>query len=92
MIYSDSRYATGRVYKALDSRTDSYRVGVGRIYPNRQAPFYYYVWVDGDRIDNLAYRLTGSPDEWWSIMDYNPEILDPHNIAPGTTIRVPRGR
>ena len=90
MIYSDSRYADGLVRKSYDSRTGKFEIGVRREFPNLNANFYYYVWVDGDRIDNLAYRITGNPDNWWKIMDYNPEVLDAQNIAPGTTLRIPR--
>ena len=90
MIYSDSRYSNGKVRKSYDQRTSSFQIGVRRKFPNLNANFYYYVWVEGDRIDNLAYRITANPDNWWKIMDYNPEILDAQNIAPGTTLRIPR--
>jgi hypothetical protein len=89
MIYSDSRYASGKVYRAFDPRNGFPQVGVRRVFPFVSSDYYYYVWVDGDRMDNLAYRITGSSDNWWKIMDYNPEVLDPYNIAPGTTIRIP---
>jgi len=89
MIYSDSRYATGRVFKALDSRTSKSQITVMRIYPNLQANYYSYVWKEGDRIDVIAQRLYSNSDRWHHIMDYNPEILDPSGIAAGTVLRMP---
>lgn len=89
MIYTDSRYATGRVFKAHDSRTGSYQTTVTRVFPSQSARFYVYTWVEGDRIDTVAFKLYGNSDAWWVILDYNPEIADAHNIAPGTSVRVP---
>jgi hypothetical protein len=91
MIFSDSRYADGKVIKAADSRTGKSQIAVLRVYPSLSADFYYYTWVEGDRIDTVTYQLTGVTENWWSVMDYNPEILDPNNIAPGTVVRIPRG-
>jgi nucleoid-associated protein YgaU len=91
MIYSDSRYADGRVFKAYDSRTGKAQITVLRTYPNLQNEFYSYVWKENDRIDVLAQKLYGSSDEWTKIMDYNPEIVDPSSIYPGTSIRIPNG-
>lgn len=89
MIYSDSRYATGTVVKALDARTGQVKRAVYRKYPNIVSNFYTYVWVEGDRIDMVANILLGSPSFWWKIMDINPELSDPFDIIPGTTIRIP---
>lgn len=91
MIYSDSRYADGRIFKAYDSRTGKAQITVLRVYPNLQSVFYTYVWKEGDRIDTLAQRVYGNSDEWVTIMDYNPEIIDPSSISPGTLIRLPNG-
>jgi phage tail protein X len=92
MPYFDSRYADGFFYRANDPRNGTYQISVDRVYPSQIASFSYYVWVDGDRIDILASRYYGTEDSWWKIMDLNPEIPDPLNIAPGTTIRIPNAR
>ena len=89
MIFSDSRYADGVVYKAQDSRSDTYETGVSRLFPQVNTDYYLYIWKEGDRIDSLAYNLVGNPFDWWHIMDANPEITDPMNIKPGTSIRIP---
>jgi hypothetical protein len=90
MIYSDSRYADGTIFTANDSRTNLPRITVYRTFPTAQSKFYYYNWVENDRIDAVANDLLGSPLLWWKIMDYNPEVIDPFDIVVGTTIRIPR--
>jgi phage tail protein X len=90
MIYSDSRYAIGQVTKSFDSRSNSYEIGVSRVWPTESSTFYIYEWKEGDRLDSLAYRSTGRIDYWWKILDVNPEIIDGNNIAPGTMVRLPR--
>lgn len=89
MIYADSRYADGRVFKAMDSRTEKAQITVLRKYLNLQSNYYTMTWREGDRIDVIAQKIYGSSDYWHFIMDYNPEIVDPNGIAPGTLIRVP---
>jgi hypothetical protein len=89
MIYSDSRYATGIVFTANDARNRMNRITVYRQFPTEQIDFYNYTWVENDRIDFVASELLGSPQFWWRIMDFNPEIIDPFDIPVGTTIRIP---
>jgi hypothetical protein len=49
----------------------------------------YYMWKDGDRLDQLAAEKFADPRYWWKILDLNPEIPDPMLIEPGTIIRLP---
>lgn len=90
MIFTDSRYADGIFLKAYDSRLSQYSDSVYRSFPNITEDYYYYVWVDKDRIDVIAHNLLGNADFWSKIMDVNPEIADPFTIPAGTTIRIPR--
>jgi hypothetical protein len=89
MIYSDSRYATGVVFTAQDSRNGMGRTTVYRTFPTERTNFYHYTWVENDRIDSVANELLGSPLFWWRIMDFNPEVIDPFDIPIGTVIRIP---
>jgi hypothetical protein len=91
VIFSDSRYADGRIYKAHDARDGKYYIGVSRVFPSDESLFYHYTWVINDRIDFIANEFLGSPDLWWKIMDYNPEIINPFYIPVGTIIRIPNG-
>ena len=89
MIYTDSRYATGILAKSIDSRNNSYQVSVFRQFPDSTSNFYYYTWTQKDRIDLVAAELFGDSNLWWSIMDYNPEILNPFDIPLGASLRIP---
>ena len=89
MIYADSRYADGAIFKAYNSRTQAYSVTVTREFPTEVAKFYNYSWRERDRMDMVAASLLGSPDLWWRIMDYNPEVIDAFNIPIGTVLRIP---
>jgi hypothetical protein len=62
---------------------------VYRTFPKARTNFYTYTWVEGDRIDLISNSLLGSPNFWWKIMDFNPEIINPFNIPVGTTLRIP---
>lgn len=89
MIYTDSRYASGVFFKAYDPQRATYSLTVLRQFPVDQSNFYYYVWKERDRIENVAARLLRDSNLWWRIMDYNPEVIDPINIQAGTPIRIP---
>lgn len=45
---------------------------------------------DSDRLDGLAWRLTGDPGAWWMLADANG-ALHPGDVleAPGADIRAP---
>jgi LysM domain len=89
MIYQDSRYADGPLLKAYNARTGNYIQSVYRQWPTYQVQTYWYEVVDGDRIEHIAAMKLGNPEMWWQIMDVNPEIINPFEIAPGTQIRIP---
>jgi hypothetical protein len=91
VIFTNSRYATGTITKAIDSRSKTSTIAVFRKFPKKTVNFIYYIWAEGDRIDALANKFLDNPARWSDIMDINPEILDPFNIGVGTKIRIPRG-
>lgn len=89
MIYADSRYADGYLQKSFDARNNRYTVGVLRAFPDTAASFYYYTWTSRDRLDKLARERLGNADQWWRILDFNPEIGNALDIPVGTVIRIP---
>lgn len=89
MIFADSRYATGKVYKAYTSKLNANSIVVARRFPVAKSAFYYYTWSEGDRAENVAANFLGDSNLWWRIMDFNPEIANPFSIAVGTSIRIP---
>lgn len=49
-----------------------------------------HTYVYGERLDQIAEKYYKSPEHWWVIPEYNPEIEDFTNIKPGTVLRIPR--
>jgi hypothetical protein len=91
MIYTDSRYADGKVFSTYTTRGTQYQALVFRQFPVLSSGYSLYFWREEDRIDTVAKMFLGDASKWWAIMDINPEILNPYDIAIGTTIRIPRG-
>ena len=89
MIYLDSRYADGPLFKAADSRTGTFIQSVFREWPAYEVKYHWYVVTEIDRIENIAVQTLGNPELWWQIMDINPEILNPFEIPAGTELRIP---
>lgn len=89
MIFSNSRYADAIVSKSHDSRKDNYGLSILRAFPSETTSFFFYTWLEGDRIDAVAYKFLGTPEDWWKIMDINPEIITPMFIQVGSSIRIP---
>lgn len=91
MIDSNSRYSDG-FFSQVPSRDGlSYDVYVfRRFYSEGTWKYINYLFAEGDRVDILADVFLGSSNRWHEIMDINPEIPDPFNIAPGTLVRIPK--
>lgn len=91
MIYADSRYADGQIVQNYLPKDDSYHVSVFRSFPSSVSTYSQYIWRESDRIDLVAKELLGDASQWWKIMDFNPELLNPLGIPVGTAIRIPHG-
>jgi hypothetical protein len=51
--------------------------------------YYEHVYLEGERLDQLAQTYYKNPQYWWIIPEFNPQIADFNNITPGTVIRIP---
>lgn len=89
MIYLDSRYATGTIFKAFDARKRTIQLSVFRNFPTYSTDFFWYTWGAADRIDQVALKYLGDSSLWWQIMDINPEYINPLVIPIGVQIRIP---
>ncbi len=91
MIHYNSRYdLSGEVTIVPDRYGEGMTKTVFRQFPDSQPGVYgQYVWREGDRIDQVANFFVGNASRWWEIMDLNPSIHSPAEIAPGMSIRVP---
>jgi hypothetical protein len=48
-----------------------------------------HVYVEGERLDAIAYKYWGRPNLWWVIPEYNPSVTDFTNLTPGTELIIP---
>lgn len=48
----------------------------------------YFIAVEGDRCDNLAFNFYGDSSLWWFIARVNN--LSTNNIPVGTSLRIPK--
>lgn len=89
-LYRTSRYADQNSRDVMLIRDNGTQTRtIYRRPPARTAGNGFYIWRSGDRIDRVASWALGDPQLAWRILDVNPEVLNAHNIAPGTRIRLP---
>lgn len=88
MIDALSRYSKATVSTVTDHRGTHQSVEVPAP-TDMTFTFTFYQVEEGDRIDILASDLLGAGQLWWMLADANPEVLDWHNLDPGTIIRIP---
>lgn len=91
-IFIGSRYENESVQSLKDQQTGSVR---DVVFATREVlpsdGFRYHLWAETDRIDRVTQEYLFDADRWWEVMDANPEILNPFDIAPGQVIRIPNG-
>jgi hypothetical protein len=51
--------------------------------------FYYHTYRTGETLQGISQKLLGTPNLWWAIAEYNPEVTDFVHIADGTLMRIP---
>lgn len=90
-IYYNSRYdVAGEVVVAPSRNAPEMTKSVFRVFPaSFTGRLGTYTWKEGDRIDKVANFFTGDSNRWWEIMDLNPKIHSPCDIAPGMAITIP---
>lgn len=90
MISEVSRYSTGYYGQITDPRTlDTNTYLFRRQNSVGEKSYYEYIFKQGDRIDMLSHVFLNDAKYWYLIMDLNPNIIDPFNIAPGTVVKIP---
>ena len=88
MILIGSRYY-GRPVLTVPTGEATSGQAVFRPPPGAASSFFYYTVVDGDRLDNLAFRIYGNANLWWRLADANPELFYPEMLIPGSVLRIP---
>ena len=51
--------------------------------------FFTHIYNPNETLHSLSQKYFRRPDLWWTILEYNPEIVDFFSIPAGTTIRIP---
>ena len=87
-IPPNSRYSQGTLVR-LPNAAGVYNLSVLRTVEPANAAYTLYTWKPGDRPDLVATTQLGSPQLWWAIFDFNPEIIYPLSIPFGTVLRIP---
>jgi len=91
MIYQTSRYYTQLIdYLAFSPDGDSYPIVFYQFDDPTTISWWEHVYVEGERLEQIANTYYQRPELWWLIAEYNPQIVDFLNIVPGTTLKVPR--
>jgi hypothetical protein len=51
--------------------------------------YWVHEYVEGERLDQIAYKYYKKPEYWWIIPEYNPQLEDVTDIPAGTLLRIP---
>ena len=91
-IYQGSRYEDETIVTLLDTSGVPQTTVVDDI-SRLPASFVYNIYStkQGDRIDQIAMRFLGDPEQWWAIADANPQRIFWDNLPPNTPLRIPNG-
>ena len=89
-IYQGSRYEYSTIdYLSSTQNGSSFPVVFYSFSNLGYISYFEHTYVEGERLDEIAFKYYQRPGAWWYILEKNPEIHDPFNITPGTKIRVP---
>lgn len=89
-IYQGSRYEYSTIdYISTNANEDAYPVVFYQFSDIGLVSYYEHTYVEGERLDEIAFQYYKRPSSWWYILENNPEITDALNIPPGTVLRIP---
>ena len=91
MIYQNSRYYTQLIDNVsfVQDGNANHIVFYEFDIPGKVS-WWEHVYMQDERLEQIAYQYYSRSDYWWLIPEYNPEITDYTNIVPGTVLRIPR--
>lgn len=89
-IYKGSRYEYSTVdYFSTNIDKDDNVVVFYEFSQLGLVEYWEHTYVEGERLDQIAYKYYKRPGYWWIIPEYNPSITNLTSIAPGTVLRIP---
>lgn len=92
MFEQGSRYASVPTLTYTDAQGKSVRYKAQQFCPQGQSlrQFATVTVAEGDRLDLIAARMLGNPQQYWWICDANDAINPPGLVAlPGRQLRIP---
>lgn len=86
----NSRYARSAVNTYVDAQGNAVSYVARRFLPaaGSFSMLHEYSVVEGDRIDNLAARFLGDPEQFWKLCDANSGMEPEALMVVGTPLRI----
>ena len=89
-IYKGSRYEYSTVdYFSTSLEKDDNVVVFYEFSQIGLVEYWEHTYIQGERLDQIAYKYYKRPGYWWIIPEYNPSITNLNEITPGTKLRIP---
>jgi hypothetical protein len=90
-IHSGSRYSDAVVdYFSKEEYGTATPIVIYAFDSLERVSFFTHIYSQGETLHALSQKYFRRPDLWWTIAEYNPEIVDFTNIPTGTIMRIPR--
>lgn len=88
MIYGTSRYAKLSLYRGQKAGKDITTIDVTSVPVKVSKSSVTHRVVEGDTLENIAFKYYGDATYWWVISDEN-DIFDIYNLTIGTLLNIP---
>jgi len=89
-ISNTSRYAESTVdYFSKKENSEVLPIVLYKFDSLTSISYTVHTYTSGETFHGLSQQYFQNPALWWAIAEYNPEITDLFDVAPGTLIRIP---
>jgi hypothetical protein len=89
-IINGSRYENSVVdYFHKTEYGGSYPVVIYTFDSLSDVSFFYHTYFTGETLHAISQKYFRTPNLWWAIAEYNPEVTDFLHIPNGTLLRIP---
>ena len=89
-IVSGSRYEYSLVdYFRKDEHGETYPIVFYEFDDLDEISFTTHTYKKGETLQGLSQQYLRTPQLWWTIAEYNPEITDFVNLSENTVLRIP---
>ena len=88
-IYRGSRYESSVVdFIVLEPNGDALPVVFYEFSEFGFVPFIEHRVEEGERLDQISNKYYKTPNLWWLIPEFNPQIKDTVSVPAGTIVRI----